>query len=113
MMPMPPARARAMARRASVTVSIAAETIGMASSMRGVSRVRVRTSSGTTDGRGRHQQHVVEGQALLGELRRVRPGAVGLVGERGRDSLHRCGPFASAGLSTILPAASSPTLRIP
>ena len=49
MMPMPPARARAMARRASVTVSIAADTIGMASSMRGVSRVQVRTSFGMTD----------------------------------------------------------------
>ena len=48
-MPMPPARAMAMARRASVTVSMAADTMGMASSMRGVSRVAVETSLGRTE----------------------------------------------------------------
>src|SRR5438270_3525081 len=46
--PIPPSRASAIARRASVTVSIAAETIGIASSMRGVRRVAVETSFGST-----------------------------------------------------------------
>ena len=45
---MPPSRASAIARRASVTVSIAAETIGMLSSIERVSRVRVETSFGST-----------------------------------------------------------------
>ncbi len=48
MIPMPPARAMAMARRASVTVSMAADTTGMASSMRGVRRLAVDTSAGST-----------------------------------------------------------------
>ena len=47
-MPMPPARAMAMASRASVTVSMAADTMGMANSMRGVSRVPVVTLDGRT-----------------------------------------------------------------
>ena len=47
-MPMPPARAMAMARRDSVTVSIAADTTGMDSSICGVSRVEVDTSAGNT-----------------------------------------------------------------
>src|SRR5581483_4346480 len=46
--PMPPTRARAIASRASVTVSIAAETTGIASSIPRVSRVRVETSFGST-----------------------------------------------------------------
>jgi hypothetical protein len=49
MTPMPPARATAMASRPSVTVSIAAETTGTASSMRGVRRLRVSTDAGRTD----------------------------------------------------------------
>ena len=53
-MPRPPSRASAMARRASVTVSIAAETIGMFSEIDGVSRVIVETSFGRTcDSAGR------------------------------------------------------------
>ena len=47
-MPMPPSRASAIASRASVTVSIAAETTGMLSSIVRVSRVRVETSFGST-----------------------------------------------------------------
>src|SRR5262245_13183278 len=47
-MPMPPARASAIARRASVTVSIAAETTGIESSSSRVSRDRVDTSFGST-----------------------------------------------------------------
>src|SRR5947208_1974486 len=47
-MPMPPSRARAIARRASVTVSMAAETTGIASSIVRVRRVRVETSFGRT-----------------------------------------------------------------
>ena len=46
--PRPPSCASAMARRASVTVSIAAETIGMFKVMFLVSRVPVPTSSGIT-----------------------------------------------------------------
>ena len=46
--PMPPARASAIARRASVTVSIAAETIGIWSVIEGVKRVTVETSFGST-----------------------------------------------------------------
>ena len=67
---MPPARARAMAIGASVTVSIAADTIGMASSMERVRRVRVSTSAGSTDDSAGTSKHVVERQTELGELRR-------------------------------------------
>src|ERR1700710_1379693 len=45
-MPMPPARARAIARRASVTVSMAAEINGIASWIERVRRVSVETSLG-------------------------------------------------------------------
>ena len=48
MTPSPPARASAIASRASVTVSIAAETTGIASSISRESRVRVETSFGST-----------------------------------------------------------------
>ncbi len=47
-MPIPPSRASAIARRASVTVSIAAETIGMWSVIERVSCVAVETSFGRT-----------------------------------------------------------------
>jgi hypothetical protein len=47
--PIPPSRASAIASRASVTVSIAAETIGTFSEIDGVSRVTVETSFGSTD----------------------------------------------------------------
>ena len=46
--PMPPSRASAIAARASVTVSIAAETIGIWRSIVRVRRVRVETSPGST-----------------------------------------------------------------
>src|SRR6266511_1647700 len=46
--PMPPSRARAIAMRASVTVSIAADTIGISSSIWRVNLVRVETSLGRT-----------------------------------------------------------------
>ena len=48
MTPRPPACAMAMARRASVTVSMADEMIGMLSSIWRVSRVRISTSPGMT-----------------------------------------------------------------
>ena len=47
-MPIPPSRASAIASRASVTVSIAAETTGMLISIERVSRARVETSFGST-----------------------------------------------------------------
>ena len=47
-MPSPPSRASAIAIRASVTVSIAAERIGISSAIVRVSRVAVRTSFGST-----------------------------------------------------------------
>jgi hypothetical protein len=54
MTPMPPWRAMAMARRASVTVSIAAETSGMATEMVRVNRLVVSASDGmTSDAAGR------------------------------------------------------------
>ena len=49
MTPSPPACAMAMARRASVTVSMAADMIGIESQMDRVSRVPVDTSAGSTD----------------------------------------------------------------
>src|SRR5712691_8070412 len=49
MIPMPPSRAIAMASRASVTVSMAALTIGMLIVMRRVNRVRVSVSAGMTE----------------------------------------------------------------
>ena len=68
--PMPPSRASAIAIRASVTVSIAAETTGTSSAIVRVSRVAVETSFGSTRRLGRHEQHVVEGEALLGRTSR-------------------------------------------
>ncbi len=56
MTPMPPSRAMAIARRASVTVSIAADISGMASSIDEVRRVAVDTWAGTTsDAEGTRQ----------------------------------------------------------
>src|SRR5207247_2383500 len=49
MIPIPPSRAIAMASRASVTVSMAALTIGMLIVMRRVNRVRVSVSAGKTE----------------------------------------------------------------
>ena len=68
MMPMPPSRASAIASRASVTVSIAAETSGMLSSIERVSRVRGRDVVRQHARLGRDEQDVVEGEPLLGEL---------------------------------------------
>ena len=86
MMPMPPARARAMARRASVTVSMAADTIGMPSSICGVRRVAVLTSPGSDVDSAGTQQHVVEREPFLGELRRVARALV--AGKGARRGLH-------------------------
>ena len=46
--PMPPSRARAMAMRASVTLSIAADTTGTASTMSAANVAAVSTVSGST-----------------------------------------------------------------
>ena len=51
-----------------MTVSIAAETTGIASSISRVSRVRVETSFGSTSDSAGHEQDVVERQPLAGEL---------------------------------------------
>ncbi len=51
-----------------MTVSIAAETTGIASSISRVSRVRVETSFGQHLGLGRHEQDVVEGKPFPREL---------------------------------------------
>ncbi len=61
--PMPPARARAMAISASVTVSMAADRKGICSRIDLVSMVVVSISAGMTSEWPGHQQHVVEGQA--------------------------------------------------
>ena len=61
-MPMPPSWAMAIARRASVTVSIAADTSGR---FRRMLRVRRVASAGVARqdlGEGGHQQHIVEGE---------------------------------------------------
>ena len=68
MIPMPPSRASAIASRASVTVSIAADTSGISSVMLRVIRVAVDTSLGRTRDSAGNEQHVVECQAFLGEL---------------------------------------------
>ncbi len=68
MMPMPPSRASAIARRASVTVSIAADTSGIVSGIVRVRRVSVETSLGRMSRVGRHEQHVVEREPLGAEL---------------------------------------------
>ena len=67
-MPMPPSRASAIASRASVTVSIAADTIGISSAI--VARqARRRAHVVRQHGRlGGHEQDVVEGEALTAEL---------------------------------------------
>ena len=67
-MPIPPSRASAIARRASVTVSIAAETIGISRSSERVS-LRAGRDVVREDVRlGRDEEHVVEGEPLAAEL---------------------------------------------
>ena len=102
-----------MASRPSVTVSMAAETMGTASSMRGVRRVRVETSAGITDEASGTEQDVVEGEPLLGELRRV-PGALrGHVGEARGTAAERPplvggrSVAVSHGLSLVRPGTES------
>ena len=67
-MPIPPSRAMAIAIRASVTVSIAAETIGMFSSMLRDSREFVVASFGKDVRFRRDQQYVVECQTRADDL---------------------------------------------
>jgi exodeoxyribonuclease VII large subunit len=73
MMPMPPSCASAMARRASVTVSIAAETSGRFSRMLARQRVERSTSRGSTSSRqvpaGRRRRFLVRGRVSLYEPR--------------------------------------------
>ena len=67
MMPMPPSWASAIASSLSVTVSIGLERIGMLIRTFRVSWVRTSTSRGTTSLVARFEQHVVEGDALIGD----------------------------------------------
>ena len=67
-MPIPPSRASAIASRASVTVSIAAETTGISRAIVRVSRVEVIDVVRQDRRLGRNEQHVIEGQAFLAEL---------------------------------------------
>ena len=64
MTPMPPSRAMAMAMRASVTLSMAAETSGTASSMSAANRAVVSTVSGSTRAVAGDDDDVVEGEGL-------------------------------------------------
>ena len=64
---MPPCRAMAIAIRASVTVSMAAEMSGHLIEISRVSRVVVSTSLGMTSVSPGLEQHVVVGQAERGE----------------------------------------------
>ncbi len=59
---MPPSCAMAIARRASVTVSMAADTSGRFSEMFRESRVAREVSLGQDLGERWHQQHIVEGE---------------------------------------------------
>ena len=83
--PMPPSRAMAMARRASVTVSMAAETSGMCQPD------AVRDGGGDVDlcrddvGRARNQAHVVEGETDRPEAVRFTGGRVGVGYRRSSD----------------------------
>ena len=82
---MPPCRAIAIASRASVTVSIAAETSGSRRLMLRDSRVAVSASLGITSVGAGQQQHVVEGQAQARRTWRGCPrcrlvGVFGLIG---------------------------------
>ena len=70
MTPIPPCWAIAIASFASVTVSIAAESSGMPSSISRVSRVRDVDLGGQDLGMGGLEQHVVEGQRLSDRDRR-------------------------------------------
>ena len=65
MMPMPPSWAMVIARRASVTVSMAAETTGRLRRMSRVSRLARDDLARQDLGVRRHQQHVVEGECLF------------------------------------------------
>ena len=69
--PMPPARAMAMAIRASVTVSIAELTSGTRSRISRVSWLEVSACRGHHVGRGGQQQDVVEGQPEHRDLGRI------------------------------------------
>ena len=68
MIPMPPSRASAIARRASVTVSIAAETSGISSVIDAREPRRGRNVVRKDARLGGNEQHVVERQPFLGEL---------------------------------------------
>ena len=64
---MPPSWARAIARPASVTVSIAADTSGMFRRMLRDSWVERLVVARQDRGVRGHEKHVIEGQRLLGE----------------------------------------------
>ena len=70
MMPMPPSCAMAIASRASVTVSMAAETNGRFSRIPRVSRVERSTSRGQDVRVGGYEQDVVEGECFLDDAHR-------------------------------------------
>ncbi len=90
MMPMPPSRAMQMAVAASVTVSMADDTIGIASRIPGVSCVRTSTSFGMTSLSAGTKQDVIEGERFpqmtvrqhLGRLAERPPGRQGIAGSR-------------------------------
>ena len=109
---MPPCRAIAMASGASVTVSIAADTIGMFSWIFGVSARCGADLVGQHVGLGRQQQDVVEREPFLGELRRV-AGAIGSLTAR-RRAFAITGEGAGRGLhgeSVVRPPAASTGAR--
>ena len=69
MTPIPPACAIAIASLASVTVSIAAETIGRLRRMARVSRAPMSVALGITELMPGAQQHVVERESLGNKVR--------------------------------------------
>src|SRR5438034_121420 len=115
MIPMPPSRAKATARRDSVTVSMAALTIGILMVIRRVRRVRVSVSVGRTEdfpGTSKTSSKVsptrTEGCSITNPLllgRRPEMGAFGVLGKRfflqqgRRFRLRHFGPLAQLQLS--------------
>ena len=104
---MPPSRASAIARRASVTVSIAAETTGMFSAIVGVSRVTVETSFGRTCDSAGSEEDVVEREPFLAELPLERDEALDLL--LAKLGLHGATLAASGDgdQSTSMPSSAS------
>ena len=110
MMPRPPACAMAIASRASVTVSMAAEMIGIDSEIERVSRVRGLDLGGQHGGRAGLHQHVVEGQ-IFGNMARRHGANLSEKRDSSGDWRLSLTPVGGGGKVMFLPKLCSATLK--